>query len=158
MPPAAYSRTQIRLHWAVFVLIALQFIFHEGIAEAWEQIEETGAAAGGVLVLGHVAGGIAILALVVWRLVLRARHGVPPPLPGTPAATARLAALAHGGLYVLMLAMVATGALAWFGGIGVAAEAHEVLRVGLIALIALHVGAAIWHHFVRRDGVLARMR
>jgi cytochrome b561 len=54
--------------------------------------------------------------------------------------------------------MVATGALAWFGGIGVAAEAHEVLRVGLIALIALHVGAAIWHHFVRRDGVLARMR
>ncbi|MEY2956635.1 MAG: hypothetical protein RL123_1363, partial [Pseudomonadota bacterium] len=27
-----------------------------------------------------------------------------------------------------------------------------------IALIALHVGAALWHHFVRRDGVLARMR
>lgn len=158
MPPNSYSRTQIRLHWAVFVLIALQFIFHEGIAETWEQIEQTGTAAGGVLVLGHVAGGIAILALVVWRLALRARHGVPPPLPGTPAATARLAALAHGGLYALMLAMVATGAMAWFGRIEAAAEAHEVLRIALIALIALHAGAALWHHFVRRDGVLARMR
>ena len=54
--------------------------------------------------------------------------------------------------------MVLTGGVAWFGGIEAAAEAHSVLRLVLLTLIALHVGAALWHHFVRRDGLLARMR
>jgi cytochrome b561 len=27
----------------------------------------------------------------------------------------------------------------------------------LLALIVIHIGAALWHHFVRRDRVVARM-
>ncbi len=36
-------------------------------------------------------------------------------------------------------------------------ETHELLAYFAIALIALHVGAALYHHYIRRDGVLRRM-
>jgi cytochrome b561 len=34
---------------------------------------------------------------------------------------------------------------------------HRLFAFLLVALIALHVGAALYHHFIRRDGVLRRM-
>jgi cytochrome b561 len=34
---------------------------------------------------------------------------------------------------------------------------HFSLGILLIALLVLHVGAALRHHFVKRDDVLARM-
>lgn len=37
------------------------------------------------------------------------------------------------------------------------AEIHEILAYMAIALIVLHVGAALYHHYVRRDEVLRRM-
>lgn len=157
MPPASYSRAQIRLHWIVFALVALQYILHEGMVEAWDALQATGTAGGGPLVGAHVAGGLAVLALVLWRLWLRRARGAAAGCPAGALAT-RIAGLAHGALYALLVAMVLTGGMAWFGGIEAAAEAHSVLRLVLLALIALHVGAALWHHFVRRDGLLARMR
>ena len=159
-----YSRLQVRLHWAVVVLIALQYVFHEAIAEAWEMIEEA-SEAGLIaepgydpLVPLHVAGGIAVAVLALWRIGLRLRHGAPPPPAGTPPRLARLAGVVHGALYALILALPVTGAAAWFGGVEAAAEAHELLRGLLIVLVAGHVGAALWHQFVRRDGIMARMR
>jgi cytochrome b561 len=161
-----YSRLQIRLHWAVFVLVVIQYVFHEAIAEAWEVIEEaaeTGMAATAEpgfdpLVPLHVAGGIAIAVLALWRIGLRLVHGAPPPPEGTPPGMARLAGVVHGALYALILALPASGAAAWFGGIEAAADVHEVLRGLLIVLVAGHVGAALWHQFVRRDAILGRMR
>ena len=38
-----------------------------------------------------------------------------------------------------------------------AGEIHETLVGWLAALLAVHVGAALWHHFARRDAVLTRM-
>ena len=35
---------------------------------------------------------------------------------------------------------------------------HERLAWTLIALVALHVAAALKHHFIDRDGLLSRMR
>jgi cytochrome b561 len=34
---------------------------------------------------------------------------------------------------------------------------HITLNLGLVALVAVHVGAALKHHLVDRDGVLPRM-
>jgi cytochrome b561 len=34
--PNGYSRLQIRLHWIIFGLLVLQFVFHEWIADAWD--------------------------------------------------------------------------------------------------------------------------
>ena len=36
-------------------------------------------------------------------------------------------------------------------------EAHELLSYLLIALVVMHVAAALYHHFVLRDSVLVRM-
>jgi cytochrome b561 len=36
-------------------------------------------------------------------------------------------------------------------------EIHRLLALALVALIAMHVAAALFHHLVRKDNVLARM-
>jgi len=36
-------------------------------------------------------------------------------------------------------------------------EVHEVLAIMIVALVLVHAGAALYHHFVRRDNTLARM-
>ena len=47
--------------------------------------------------------------------------------------------------------------LAWFGGVAPAAQAHNVLKVVLLGLVALHVGAALYHHLILKHDVLRRM-
>lgn len=157
--PTAYSRTQIVLHWIVFVLIAAQFVLHDGIKDAWRAIlRGTPAPDFDPTVPLHVFGGIAVLALVVWRLVLRARRGVPALPAGMSAGQQRLSGAVHLGLYAVTVVMVLTGGAAWFAGIEAAAEVHETLRVALLALIAVHVVAALWHQFWLRDNLMSRMR
>ena len=158
MQPTAYKPAQIGLHWIVAALIVLQYVFHEPIAEAWDVIEDGGTAAFDPMVAGHVFGGLAVLGLVVWRLVLRARHGAPEVPAQTPPLMARFASLGHWALYGLMIAMPVSGAAAWFGGIEAAADGHELLRVVLLALVAGHVLAALWHQFFLKDNLMARMR
>ena len=34
---------------------------------------------------------------------------------------------------------------------------HKIAAIALLALVAMHVGAALFHYFVRKDGVLNRM-
>ena len=36
--------------------------------------------------------------------------------------------------------------------------AHRIAALGLAGLLVLHVGAALHHHFVRRGGLIGRMR
>ena len=40
--PLGYSGTQIALHWGIAALIIYQFVYHEGIEEAYEQALEIG--------------------------------------------------------------------------------------------------------------------
>lgn len=154
--PDRFSRPQIVLHWITAALIVGQFVFHESIADAWDRIEDGLAVAFDPLVLAHVAGGIAVLVLALWRLALRASRGAPAPL-GNPLVQ-RAAHWGHVALYGVMIVMAVTGGAAWFGGIDPAAEVHELLKPVLMALVAGHVAAALWHQFVRKDGTLARMR
>jgi cytochrome b561 len=80
-------------------------------------------------------------------------------VPEVKPAILKLAAhLGHMGLYALMIAMPLSGAAAWFGGIEAAAEAHEVMKFLMIALVAVHVLAALWHQFWLKDGLLLRMK
>ena len=149
-----YRRSQIVLHWVTLGLVLWQFIGHDAISEAWRSLRQGTELAFNPLVAAHVLGGGAILALVLWRLLLRRRHG--GPVEANP--RLRLAAaVTHGGLYLLLIALTLSGAAAWFGGVEAAAEAHEVLKALLMALIGLHVAAALWHRFWLRDGVMARM-
>lgn len=122
--PKGYSRTQIALHWVAFLLIVQQFVLHEGIAEAWDLVEDGGVPAFDPIVAAHVLGGMAVLAFALWRLVLRRSRGVPDLPAGGSALTHLAAHLGHYALYALMILMPVSGAVAWFGGVEAAGEAH----------------------------------
>jgi cytochrome b561 len=93
----------------------------------------------------------------MWRISLCARHGVPEAIEANKLQGA-LAKLTHFGLYALMILMPVSGSVAWFGGVEAAAQGHNLMKIVLLALVALHVLGAFYHHFVLRDGTLARMR
>ncbi len=153
-----YSARQIRLHWMAAVVIVLQFVLHEPMSQAWDGIEAGRSPAFNWLVLAHIAGGGLVLVFALWRLALRQIRGV-PPAPATESAPLRMAAhLGHLALYALMIALPLSGVLAWFGGVSSAAEAHEAMRVALLALVGLHVLAALWHQFWLKDGLMLRMK
>jgi cytochrome b561 len=45
----------------------------------------------------------------------------------------------------------------WFGDIAAAAQAHNVLKIVLLAMIALHVLAVPFHKIVLKNNVMQRM-
>lgn len=152
----SYSAAQKRLHWAAAILILVQFVVHDPIKAAFDAVERGGAPDTTALVALHIVGGLLVLAVALWRIALRRRRGA-PAAPGGPLIR-RAAAAGHWALYALMVLTPASGAAAWFGRSEAAAEAHEVLRALLLALIAGHIAAALWHHFALKDGLLLRMR
>ena len=129
----------------------------------------------------HAALGYDLVALLVLRLLWRWSNTV-PALPTDLKPWERWAAHAgHAGLYVLMLASALTG-WALVGtlrnpldtdlfGIKIPLiyasrdrtmhnlfeESHLVLSYLLAVLIVVHLAAALWHHLVKRNDVLARM-
>jgi cytochrome b561 len=124
---------------------------------------------------GHMIAGGAILLLTLVRLVVRRVTAHPPPASTGIALADRLAPLAHGLLYLAVLAMAGSGIAMSiganlpaivFGGQGslpvdfshLAPRAvHGIVAKVLMALVALHVAAAVYHHWVRRGGLLSRM-
>lgn len=154
-----YSSAQIALHWVIAVLIVCQFVFHEGMVEAWDTYRKTPDTplVSGLAAQSHVWGGLAVLAFAVWRLWLRNVRGVPAAPAEEPAALQLLAHVTHITLYALMILMPLTGAALWFGGIGFAALLHGILRVPLFFLVALHVLGGVAQHFWFKTNVLKRI-
>lgn len=104
----------------------------------------------------HLIGGLVILALLLARLWLRMRRGVPPPPLEMNASLTRLAKVAHWGFYVVLALLVLSGLAALV--ISTAAGGpHGFLFNLLLALLALHVAAVGYHTLVLRDGLLRRM-
>jgi cytochrome b561 len=167
------------LHWAMAALILFQLGFGVAMVRqddalvrfAWTQIHKS---------FGAVVFALA-LARILWRLSNRAR-----PSLKAPRWQARAARVSHTLLYVGMVAMPLSGWVMAsaaptqdllgienrvFGGpalpdpwvpgdAGVEAVARAVhvgVAVGLALVLAVHVGAALWHHAVRRDRVLVAM-
>jgi cytochrome b561 len=155
--PQGYSRQQIILHWVVALLVVLQFVLHEGIADAYDVAEETGVYAMSAPVIGHIIGGALILLLACWRLILRNDRGTPPPPEGEPEVFRKAGHAAHLALYGLLIALPVTGALAWGGQMEAAGEAHEVLKTLLMLLVLAHIGAVVMHQLVWKTGLLKRM-
>ena len=153
----AYSRTQIVLHWAIFALIVLQFVFHEPMDEAWRQVRRGLVVEFSPAIAQHVVGGMLVLVLVLLRLFIRVRRGA-PALPENEPASLKFAAHAtHMGLYLLMLLMPISGAMAWIGGIHAAGDAHEVMKTLMLLLVFVHIAGALFQAFILKTDVMARM-
>ena len=155
--PAGYSLVQIGLHWAVAALILAQFLDSDDMNAAWRAVEKGGAAAYTPLVWVHVLVGIAVLVFALWRLVLRFGRGVPEAPEGTSALMQKAGEAGHWALYALMVALPVTGLLGWYGGIVSAIDLHQLAKVALIAVVSLHVLAALYHQYIRKDRLLLRM-
>jgi cytochrome b561 len=153
-----YTRTQIVLHWLIFILIAAQFLFSDSISQAWRAVMRGEEATYSAMVAQHIAFGELILVLVIWRFVIKARRGA-PPLPENEHPMLKLAAHGtHFALYGLMVLLPLSGAAAWFGGVKAAATGHEVLKTLLMILVIFHIIGGLYQHFVLKSDVLTRIR
>jgi cytochrome b561 len=160
------------LHWLMAVMILAMLFIGVGMVSSVSERHAW-------LLRIHKPLGIAILLLAVVRLAVRLRHP-PPPLPADLPTLQKLAAHAsHWLLYALMIAMPLVGwAMLSAGGYPVmlsdslrlpaifptSATAFAILRhlhTWLAMLLFLtflaHLGAALYHGLIRRDGVLASM-
>jgi cytochrome b561 len=155
--PKGYTRLQIALHWIAALLIVQQYLFKDAISAAWEATTKGLESAFNPLVLAHVAGGALVMLFALWRLSIKARRGA-PAMVGDSAMQRALAKLVHVGLYALMILMPVSGSVAWFGGVEVAAQGHNILKIALLAFVALHVVGALYHQFVLKDRLINRMR
>lgn len=168
-----YTRTAVTLHWLTAVLIVAGFAI--GLYAVDLKLSPTKLK----LYAWHKWIGVTVFALALARLAWRWRHPA-PPLPAGMARWERLVAqTTHAALYVLLLVVPVTGWLmssasgvpvvyfgVWqlpdlLGKDKAVADAlktvHYVLNKTLLALVVLHVGAALKHHFIDRDEVLRRM-
>ncbi|PVB59798.1 cytochrome b/b6 domain-containing protein [Labrenzia sp. 011] len=156
--PAAYSPVHIFLHWVIAALIVFQLVFGESIKDLGRALRDTGAPDTLTTVMGnaHIWVGVTVLVLTLLRLLIRARFGVPAPVPASR--IQELAArVVHGLLYLLMIVVPITGLLAWYGGIREAGDLHELAKPLFIILILLHVAGALYHHFALKDRTMKRM-
>ena len=151
----SWSRLDRRLHWLMAALFLWQF------ASRWtaSALPEGHAALFHLHGL-HSLGGYAIFGLGVWRILHRIRMGRPPLLAAT-----RLEAVAarsvHANLYLMMFAQPVSGILAAGDPGGPTASLFRTLhQIGswiILALVLLHVSAAVWHHVGKKDDTLSRM-
>lgn len=153
---SGYNSVQRVIHWLTVIIVATQIAFGDSVSAVEHAVREgrppDGFDAG--MANAHFWGGVSVLALTVLRLVVRRRDGVPPPL--ATGLQAKLATATHHLFYVLLILMPLTGLLAWYV-LPQAGAVHELGKPALVVLIAVHVAAALWHHFVTRDATLTRM-
>jgi cytochrome b561 len=157
MVSVGYSARQIALHWIVFVLVAFQFVMGDNMTHLFRAAHGGRPTdVGSIWAPVHIAVGIAILASMLWRLMLRRTVGAPPAAKQHPALQA-LAAAVHVGLYVDLMGAALVGIAAHFWLPELAGLHRLMVRPILIVLFVLHVAGALWHRFVVRDEVMTRM-
>ena len=105
----------------------------------------------------HIAAGIAVLVLAWMRHAIRRRRGVPIAHVDNPAIVNWIGHAAHILHYGFIFIMPITGLVAWFGGVELSTELHELGRLILIPVIGLPVLGAFAEHFVFHNDSLRRM-
>ncbi len=171
MDTPRYNAAARMLHWIIAALIVANLasgLLHDALD-------------GVVSVMPvHKAMGLTVLVLSMLRLMLRLTWRAPAYPASMSRAEIGLAHAVHAVLYLFMIAMPVSGwimssagkyPLTWFGLFDwpklAVAKGSTLYEVGhgfhgtggwlLLALVAGHVGAALRHHFMLRDGVLRRM-
>ncbi len=135
-----YSIVQKGLHWTIAILIVWQFTSTFLI-----DMQAKGSSVQNALKASHGLSGVTILLLMLVRIGVRLKRGA-PALPDIMSSNLRIVAkLTHALLYVLIIAQTITGIMAGGGGIKLAAAVHGTIAISLFSLIALHIGAALWH-------------
>jgi cytochrome b561 len=177
--PAAlvYSPKARAFHWITFACVALLFVLGEVMTYRGNTLNVWDGLTNG-LYSAHKLLGFAVLWIVIARLTYRLRHGAPADEPTLEPWQKLASHVTHWSLYGLLIVVPLLGwrgisqypARDIFGLVNLppiaavskdgAAQSffwHELLGKAMLALILAHVGAALFHHAVRKDGVLRRM-
>ena len=170
--PQAWGRISIGLHWLTAMLVV-------GLSLVGLLMTELPNSPLKMQVYAlHKSFGLTVLALTALRLGWRLLAGSPDALPG-PRLQVLAARTVHALMYGLLFAMPLSGwlynsasgfPLRWFGiplprlftGFNPALKelAHTLHETGfylLALLLLLHAGAALFHHYVKKDETLNRM-
>lgn len=174
---AVYSPTARMLHWitvaAVFVMIplGLAMSYRGNTLDIWDGVTDA-------LYSTHKSIGFLVLWLSAGRLIYRLVHGAPPDEPTLEWWQKAASHLLHWMLYGLLLIVPLLGwigvslfpSLTVFNLFDLPALAapnedlakrvlsiHGWLAILLALLVCGHIGAALFHTFIRKDGVLRRM-
>lgn len=159
-------------HWAIFALFVALFVVAEimiDMPDAPDKFKLYGL---------HKALGVTVLFLVFARISWRMANPTPKDLDA-PKHEKALARTVHYLLYGVMLVMPISGIImsqsgghpiSWFGlwqvpvifpkdkeMLEAMKSLHAVVSWGILGLVAAHAGAALYHHFIRRDNTLKRM-
>ena len=169
---ARYHPLLVALHWLLAVLLLAMIGLGLYLTHVMPDADP---AKIGVLRV-HMAAGVAVLVMMLARLIVMLATAKPSPATTGVPMLDRLAMLGHYAFYLLVLLMVASGLvtatssglnLIVFGGspapmppnlaIYPAFVVHVAVALLLAALVVLHVLAAVWHQWIRGDGLLGRM-
>ena len=167
-----FSGAQRVLHWLMAIMVLAMLFIGVSMVSTLEPSFLT-------LISIHKPLGIAILALAVLRLGVRLRLGAPPLPDDLPQTQALAAKLSHFVLYALLIAMPLVGwgmlsaggyPIVLYGPLHLHAilphddrlhailrTTHTVLAYMFFAAILLHVAAALFHAWIRRDSVFRAM-
>jgi cytochrome b561 len=176
MPDAAvvgYTLTARVLHWVTAAMVLTMIPIGIAMANAdFGDAQDT-------LYHLHRSIGAILLPIMLGRLLWRLRHPA-PPLPSDILPLQQFAAHAtHWALYVLLIVQAMVG---WIATSAYRAPIlvfwlfelppiwpvdqpfsewmfwlHRFLGIVIVVVLCAHIGAALYHHFVRRDRVLMRM-
>lgn len=168
--PKRYHPILVSLHWLVALLILGMLVI------GFTQLGETPNDEAKIQVLSmHMPIGITILALTLARLVVRFTTSKPAPATAGNPILDKIGVAVHYLLYIAALGM-------GISGLGISSAAglpaivfekagalppdfaafppaigHGFFAYVLSALVLLHIGAALYHQFIRKDGLLSRM-
>ncbi|ROQ21825.1 cytochrome b561 [Marinimicrobium koreense] len=170
--PTHYTGAARLLHWAMALLLFAMLLAGLTLVRSLEPWQPT-------LLLLHKSFGLLALVLAVIRLIVRLGSRT-PALPGSlPSWQVWAAKSSHVALYAAMFALPVSGYLmqnaagrpiTFFEGFtlpalietdlatyGLLRTLHGWFAWGFMTLIFLHIGAALQHGLIRRDGVLRSM-
>ncbi len=169
----AYDGTAKTLHWLVALLLGCQFVTAALLPHIRMDTPPD------TVINSHFSFGLVILVVMAVRLVHRWLHPVAVAPGEAPAWERLLARASHLAFYAILLVGPFLGwAAASAHGVPVrlfglitmpdiaprkagwaltAGDIHGLTMWVLLGLIGLHAAAALFHHFVRHDGVLQRM-
>jgi cytochrome b561 len=166
-----YSTGAVWLHWVMALLVVVVGVLGL-LHDSWPDESQS------FWINVHALLGLLLFCLLLVRIAWRRRHA-PPPLPADVGPLSRRASYpVHLALYALLVTIPILGIITfiWHGrafnfglfkvDFGVAKnhaifhpteDWHGYLAYALFTLAGIHALAALWHQFVRRDGLLARM-
>ncbi len=164
-----YGNVAITIHWISVVLVVALF------ALGFMAAEEQDASLKIALLRFHVPLGVAMLVLTLFRIFWWWVYDEKPvslPMPGWQD---RLSGIVHKLLYIVILGMGASGiGMLVLSGAGASLTdaaastlpdftdyaprvPHGIGAGVFMALLVLHASAALYHHFITKDGLLRRM-